>query len=178
LRLRAQLPCKRDWAPACIAACAAPSSATVLWTAAFNDRRLLAEENRLRALYRLTRTRLRRHVLHAAVCIGVSVSVFSRDGLCALALLRSRCADRRTIERCRAVAASECGSSDRGRNSNQQGGDELGLHGVTPITFRFHFRKASQGPVGCVCNVDGRQCIPLLSKICSDNLKLLFSELK
>jgi len=42
----------------------------------------------------------------------------------------------------------------------------------------FDFQGGVAETGGCVCNVDGRQCIPLLSKICTDNLKLLFSFLK
>src|SRR3984957_18214880 len=100
----------------------------------------MAEEHRARAANRITRTRLRRLLVHTAVRavrIGVGIGAFSGDGLYALALLRSRCANRRTVERSRAVAACECGSSEGGRSGNQQGSKNLGLHGGLHIRFDF-----------------------------------------
>jgi hypothetical protein len=126
----------------------------------------------LLAVRNLMRARLRRRCVHTAVCVLVCSSALSGNGLHALALLRSRSANARTIERCRAVAAGESRCCERGGSGNQQGGDKLVLHDDSNKCFGFRFRKTSRhGAAKAVCNIDGNKCIPLLSRIYTDNPK-------
>jgi hypothetical protein len=115
----------------------------------------------LLAVRNLVRTRLRRRCVHATVCVLICSGTLSSNGLRALALLRRRCANGRTVERRRAVAAGESGSSERGRSGNQQGGDKLVLHDDSNKRFGFRFKKTSrQGPAKAVCNIGGISVFP------------------
>lgn len=108
--------------------------------------RLLAR-HRLRTVDPLTCARLRRRCVRTAVGVVVSVGAFDRDGLRALALLRSRCARSRTIERRRPITAGKSRSGERSGSGNQHSSDKFGLHDDSSRRFGFRFRKASrQGP--------------------------------
>src|SRR5579863_3384906 len=90
---------------------------------------MLDEVDRARARRLSTDARLRRRILHTAERgVGAVFTLFDSQRLRALATLCSGGAVLRLVERCRTIAARESGGSDRGGNSDEQSGEQFGLH--------------------------------------------------